>query len=276
MEKGKLYICPTPIGNLEDITLRTLRVLREVDLIAAEDTRHSVNLLNHYDIKVPLTSYHEHNIRQKGGELVRKLQEGLNIGLISDAGMPGISDPGSDIIGLAIKEGLEVIVLPGASASITALVVSGLPTESFVFEGFLSSKKQDRKKKLKEIEGECRTIILYESPHRILACLEDILEILGNRKIAVARELTKLYEEVFRGSVKEAIEKYTRDKIRGEFVLVLEGKAEEEKEEVDIGKELQRYMDEGFSKKESVKMVAEIHDIRKNLVYGESLKLEDK
>lgn len=276
METGKLYICPTPIGNLEDITLRTLRVLKEVDLIAAEDTRHSINLLNHYDIKRPLTSYHEHNIRQKGGELVDKLKEGLNIAIITDAGMPGISDPGSDIIRLAIEEDIEVIGLPGASAGITALVVSGLPTERFVFEGFLPSKKQDKKKRLKEIESECRTIILYESPHRILATLEDILEILGNRNIAVVRELTKLYEEVFRSDIQGALEKFSQDRIRGEFVLILQGGKEEEDEEIDILRELQKYIDDGFSKKESVKMLAEIHNIRKNIVYGESLKLKDK
>ena len=276
METGKLYICPTPIGNLEDITLRTLRVLKEVDLIAAEDTRHSINLLNHYDIKRPLTSYHEHNIRQKGGELVDKLKEGLNIAIITDAGMPGISDPGSDIIRLAIEEDIEVIGLPGASAGITALVVSGLPTERFVFEGFLPSKKQDKKKRLKEIESECRTIILYESPHRILATLEDILEILGNRNIAVVRELTKLYEEVFRSDTQGALEKFSQDRIRGEFVLILQGGKEEEDEEIDILRELQKYIDDGFSKKESVKMLAEIHNIRKNIVYGESLKLKDK
>lgn len=274
MERGKLYICPTPIGNLEDITLRTLRVLGEVDLIAAEDTRHSIKLLNHYEIKRPLTSYHEHNIREKGKELIDKLKEGLNIAIISDAGMPGISDPGEDIIRLAIDEDIQVIGLPGPSAGITALVVSGLPTEKFVFEGFLSSKKQEKKKRLEELESECRTIILYESPHRILSSLEDILKYLGNRNIAIVRELTKIYEEVFRGSIEEAIGKYSNDRIRGEFVLILQGNTKEEiQEEIDIIEELQKYIDDGFSKKESVKMVAEIHKIRKNIVYGESLKL---
>lgn len=274
METGKLYICPTPIGNLEDITLRTLRVLKEVDLIAAEDTRHSIKLLNYYEIKRPLTSYHEHNIRQKGMELIHKLKTGLDIAIISDAGMPGISDPGADIISLAIEENIEIIALPGASASITALVVSGMDTEKFVFEGFLSSKKGEKKKRIEELEGECRTIILYESPHRILSTLKELLDIWGNRKIAIIRELTKLYEDIFRGSLKEAIEKYSQKKIKGEFVIVIEGKKEEEKEEIDIKRELQKYIDEGFSKKESVKMVSEIHNIRKNLVYKESLKLD--
>ena len=188
--------------------------------------------------------------------------------------MPGISDPGEDIIRLAIDEDIQVIGLPGPSAGITALVVSGLPTEKFVFEGFLSSKKQEKKKRLEELESECRTIILYESPHRILSSLEDILKYLGNRNIAIVRELTKIYEEVFRGNIEEAIEKYSKDRIRGEFVLVLQGNTKEEvEEEINIISELEKYIDDGFSKKESVKMVAEIHNIRKNIVYGESLKL---
>lgn len=276
METGKLYICPTPIGNLEDITLRTLRILREVDLIAAEDTRHSIKLLNHYDIKKSLTSYHEHNIRQKGEELIYKLKEGLDIAIITDAGMPGISDPGADIISLAINEDIEIIGLPGASAGITALVVSGLSTEKFVFEGFLSSKKQEKKKRIKELEDEHRTIILYESPHRILDTLDMILEIFGNRNIAIIRELTKLYEDIYRGDIHGAIERYSTKKIKGEFVIILDGKKEEEreKEEVDIINELKKYVDGGFSKKESVKMVSEIYNIRKNIVYAESLKLD--
>lgn len=274
MERGKLYICPTPIGNLEDITLRTLRVLKEVDLIGAEDTRHSIKLLNHYDINTSLTSYHEHNIREKGPELIEKLKAGLDIAIISDAGMPGISDPGSDIISLAIKEDLDVIALPGANAAITALVVSGLSTEGFIFEGFLSSKKQEKEKKIEELRQEAKTIIIYESPHRILSTLKSLLKILGNRKIALARELTKLYEEVFRGDVEGAIEKYSREKIRGEFVIILDGKKEEDREEtIDIPSELKKYIDQGFSKRESVKIVSEIYNIRKNKVYQESLKL---
>ena len=191
MQYGKLYICPTPIGNLEDITLRTLRILGEVDLIACEDTRHSLRLLNHYEIKKPLTSYHEHNVRQKGPELIESLKVGKNIAIISDAGMPGISDPGQDIIRLAIEEDIDVVVLPGPTASITALVTSGLNTDKFVFEGFLSSKKRDRIKALEDISKERRTIIFYEAPHRIKESLTDMQKILGNRKVSIGRELTK-------------------------------------------------------------------------------------
>lgn len=274
MEYGKLYICPTPIGNLEDITLRTLRILKEVDLIAAEDTRHSLKLLNHYEIKKPLTSYHEHNIREKGQELIQKLKDGLNIGLVSDAGMPGISDPGQDIISLAIKENIEVIVLPGPTASITALIASGLPTEKFVFEGFLSSRKKDRIKELEELKDEKRTIILYESPHRLLSFLEDMLEVWGNRSLAIVRELTKHYEEIFRGNIVEAIEKFSLDNIRGEFVIIVEGNKEDPvNKEIDIMEELQKYIEKGYTKKEAVKKVSEEANIPKNQVYKESLKL---
>lgn len=273
MKRGKLYICPTPIGNLEDITLRTLRVLREVDLIAAEDTRHTIKLLNHYEIKKPLTSYHEHNVREKGEELISKLEEGQDIALVSDAGMPGISDPGEDLIKLAIENDIEVIVLPGPTASISALVVSGLSTEKFSFEGFLPPKKKERKLRLEEIKDERRTLIIYESPHRILGSLEDMLEVLGNRKLAVARELTKLHEEVFRGSVQEAIERFSSGPVKGEFVLVVEGNMEEERVEVDIEEELLKYINQGLSKKESVKRVAKEFNLARNKVYQRSLKL---
>lgn len=272
MSKGKLYICPTPIGNLEDITLRTLRVLEEVDLIAAEDTRHTIKLLNHYEIKSPLTSYHQHNIKEKGIELIDKLHKGENIALVSDAGMPGISDPGEDLIALAIEEDIEVVVLPGATASITALVASGLPTKKFVFEGFLSSKKRDRVRELENLKDEKRTIILYESPHRLLNTLNDMINIMGNRKIAIIRELTKLYEEIFRGQIEEAIEKFSSSGVKGEFVLILQGNTKEEEEvEIDIKEELNRYIEEGFSKKESVKIVAEKYNLPRNQVYKESI-----
>lgn len=272
MSKGKLYICPTPIGNLEDITLRTLRVLEEVDLIAAEDTRHTIKLLNHYEIKSSLTSYHQHNIKEKGIELIDKLHKGENIALVSDAGMPGISDPGEDLIALAIEEDIEVVVLPGATASITALVASGLPTKKFVFEGFLSSKKRDRVRELENLKDEKRTIILYESPHRLLNTLNDMINIMGNRKIAIIRELTKLYEEIFRGQIEEAIEKFSSSGVKGEFVLILQGNTKEEEEvEIDIKEELNRYIEEGFSKKESVKIVAEKYNLPRNQVYKESI-----
>ncbi len=188
---GKLYICPTPIGNLEDITYRTLRVLNEVDLIAAEDTRHSIKLLNHFEISKPLTSYHEHNKDSKGGYLINKLLEGENVAVISDAGMPGISDPGEDIIREAIENNIEVEVLPGATAFVTALVGSGLDTRKFAFEGFLDRDKKTRREQLEDVKEESRTMIFYESPHRLKDTLKDMSKVLGNRKISINRELTK-------------------------------------------------------------------------------------
>ena len=275
MEYGKLYICPTPIGNLEDITLRTIRILQEVDLIACEDTRHSLRLLNHYEIKKPLTSYHEHNIKEKGPELIQKLINGQNIAVISDAGMPGISDPGQDIIRLAIEYHIDVVVLPGPTASITALVASGLPTEKFVFEGFLSSKKRDRVKVLEELTKEKRTIIFYEAPHRVKDTLSDMLSTLGNRNMAIGRELTKHYEEIFRGDFEGALKRFSEGEIKGEFVIIVEGNKVEEVINVDILKELSKYIQEGYSKKESVKKVSEEFKLPKNEVYQESLKLDE-
>lgn len=273
MEQGKLYICPTPIGNLEDITLRTLRILREVDLIAAEDTRHSLRLLNHYEIKKPLTSYHEHNIREKGPELIQRLIDGENIALISDAGMPGISDPGEDLIKLAILEGIEVIGLPGPTASITALVVSGLTTEKFVFEGFLPSKKRDRQNALELLKTEERTIIFYESPHRVLNSLEDMLTILGNRKIAIGRELTKHYEEIFRGDFELALQRFSEGAVKGEFVVIVDGNKDIIQEQVNIEEELKNYINSGLTKKEAIKKLVDEKNLPKNMVYKESLKL---
>lgn len=275
MEKGILYICPTPIGNLEDMTLRTLRILQEVDIIAAEDTRHTIKLLNHYEIKKPLTSYHEHNKREKGIELIEKLNDGQNIALVSDAGMPGISDPGQDIIALAIEEDIKVVVLPGATASITALVLSGISTNKFIFEGFLSSKKKERIKELERLKNETRTLILYESPHRLKALLEDMREVLGNRKLSISRELTKMYEETFRGDIQGAIEKFAQSNIKGEFVIVIEGTEyiEEDKSDIDIEEEMRKYINDGMSKKDAIKMVSEENNIPKNIVYKESLKI---
>ena len=272
--EGILYICPTPIGNLEDITLRTLRTLEEVDLIAAEDTRHSIKLLNHYEIKKPMISYHEHNKITKGDIIIEKLIEGKNIALITDAGMPGISDPGEDIIKLAIEKDIEIVALPGPTAAITALILSGLSTRRFVFEGFLPSKKKDRIKELERLKFEERTIILYEAPHRILELLEDMESVLGNRKITLCREMTKLHEEILRTNIKEARNKYDKEKPRGEFVLILEGgEAEEENiyENISIKEHIRFYMEEGLSKKDAVKKVAEVRDLPKNLVYRESL-----
>lgn len=276
MEKGILYICPTPIGNLEDITLRTLRILKEVDLIAAEDTRHTVKLLNHYEIKNPLISYHEHNKREKGNKLIGKLENGFNIALVTDAGMPGISDPGEDIISLAIDEGIDVVALPGATASITALVISGLPTDKFVFEGFLPSKKNDRIKELERLKTETRTIILYESPYRVVNLLEDMNQVFGNRQISISRELTKMYEETFRGTIDEGLNKFKEDKPRGEFILIVHGGdliESDPYENISIKEHLKSYIDDGLTKKDAVKKVAEIRDIPKNLVYKESIEI---
>lgn len=275
---GKLYICPTPIGNLEDITLRVLNTLKEVDLIAAEDTRHTIKLLNHFQIKKPLTSYHEHNKREKGEVIIQKILNGESIALVSDAGMPGISDPGEDLIKLAIENNIEVTALPGATASILALVLSGLPTGKFVFEGFLPSKGKERREALLNIKLERRTIILYESPYRIKALLDLMLEVLGDRDIALCRELTKKYEEVFRGSVKEAIDKYNEEEPKGEFVVIIQGNSKEEdieeKEwEISIKAHLNMYINEGMSKKDAVKKVAEERGIAKNEVYKESIEI---
>lgn len=274
MEKGILYICPTPIGNLEDISLRTIRILGEVDLIAAEDTRHSIKLLNHFDIKKPLTSYHEHNIREKGLELINKLNNGQNIALISDAGMPGISDPGQELIREAIAENIGVTALPGATASITALVVSGLLTDRFTFYGFLSPKRKERRRELEDIGKSPYTNIIYESPHRLTGLLEDISYVLKDRRLSISRELTKKYEENFRGRAEEALEKFKESGIRGEFVIVIEGNLEvEDIEEIDIIEKLKELLEEGLSKKEAVKKVSQEYGIPKNLVYSESLKI---
>ncbi|MBZ2175058.1 16S rRNA (cytidine(1402)-2'-O)-methyltransferase [Schnuerera sp. xch1] len=269
-----LYVCPTPIGNLEDITIRALKVLEEVDLIAAEDTRHTIKLLNHYQIKKTLISYHEHNKKVKGEQLLDKLKSGKQIAIVTDAGMPGISDPGEDIIKLCIKNDIRVIVLPGATASITALVGSGLPTDRFVFEGFLSSKSKDRIKELKRLKNEERTIILYEAPHRIKALLRDMFKVFGDRKISISRELTKIYEETFRGTIHEAKERFDNEKPKGEFVLIIEG-TEMEREDIyqniSIKEHIKIYLDEGFTKKDAIKKVAKERNISKNLVYKESI-----
>lgn len=272
--EGKLYICPTPIGNLEDMTFRTVKVLGEVDLIAAEDTRRSIKILNHFGLSTPMTSYHKHNLREKGEYLIGKLLDGENIALVSDAGMPGISDPGHDLIKMALEEGLEVIALPGATASITALVVSGINTDNFIFEGFLPSKDTDRRKKLEEIKKNKYTSIVYESPYRIKDTLRDTLNILGDIKVSLSRELTKKYEETLRGSVSQVLEELTRrESIKGEFVLILETQYEEEKVEVDIRAELIKLIDAGEKKSKAVKKVSQEFGIPKNQVYKESLEI---
>ncbi|WP_315169419.1 16S rRNA (cytidine(1402)-2'-O)-methyltransferase [Metaclostridioides mangenotii] len=274
---GKLYICPTPIGNLEDITYRTLRVLNEVDLIAAEDTRHSIKLLNHFDISKPLTSYHEHNESSKGDYLINKLLDGENIAVISDAGMPGISDPGEGIIKKAIANNIEVEVLPGATAFVTALVGSGMDTGKFVFEGFLDRDKKIRRRRLEEIKEEDRTIILYESPHRLKETLKDILKILGNRNICVNREISKKYQEILRNDVGTTLDIFNdRDEVRGEFVLILEGFTGEKTKTDDYSSLNDReyvikLIEDGIDKKEAIKIVCKDRKLKKDIVYKQVL-----
>ena len=275
---GKLYVCGTPIGNLEDITYRTLKVLNEVDLIAAEDTRHSIKLLNHFEISKPLTSYHEHNKENKGGYLINKLLSGENIALISDAGMPGISDPGEEIIKQAIENDIEVIVLPGPTASITALIGSGLETGKFVFEGFLDRDKKRRREELELIKHEKRTIIFYESPHRLKDTLKDMLKILGNRNIAVNRELTKKYQEVIRTNIQGCIDIFNEREVKGEFVLIVEGfkgEIEETCEYNDLNDReyVIKLMEEGITKKDAIKFVCKERKLKKDIVYKQVLDL---
>lgn len=276
---GKLYLCATPIGNLEDMTYRVIRTLQEVDLIAAEDTRNSIKLLNHFEIKTPMTSYHEYNKIEKGKKLIEKLQEGANIALITDAGTPGISDPGEELVQMCYEVGIEVTSLPGAAACITALTLSGLSTRRFAFEAFLPTDKKEKQAVLKELEDETRTIIMYEAPHRLLKTLEELLNCLGNRRITVCRELTKKHETVFVTTIEEAILYYETNEPKGECVLVLEGKSREEirKEEVSKWEELtieehmEYYFSQGIDKKEAMKMVAKDRGISKRDVYQQLL-----
>lgn len=272
---GKLYLCATPIGNLEDITYRVLRTLKEVDLIAAEDTRNSIKLLNHFEIKTPMTSYHEYNKIEKAYQLVDKMREGKNIALITDAGTPGISDPGEDLVRICYEEGIEVTSLPGPAACITALTMSGLPTRRFAFEAFLPRDKKERALVLEQLKNETRTIILYEAPHHLIKTLEELLEALGNRKIAICRELTKRYEEKTLTTISDMLEWYKDNEPRGEYVLVVDGKtfeeiAEEEKktwEAMTIEEHMAVYENQGVGHKEAMKLVAKDRGISKRDVY---------
>ena len=288
-KRGTLYLCPTPIGNLEDITFRALKILKQVDFIAAEDTRVTMKLLNHYEIKTPLISYHEHNQKQRGPEIIQLLLKGKNVALVTDAGTPGISDPGEDLVKLAVAEGIAVAPLPGAVAAICALVASGLSTERFVFEGFLPRKPKERKQRLMQLAAEPRTVILYEAPHRLLKSLEYLKETLGNRRITVAREITKLHEEFFRGTIEQAIEKFENTQPRGEIILVIEGLDEllenaktkivsqqntQNPEEIKQKLEsiMNDYMAQGMSKKAAMKKAAEELGISRNEAYALLLK----
>lgn len=276
---GTLFICATPIGNLEDITLRVIRTLKEVDLIACEDTRTSMKLCKYFDIHTPLTSYHEHNKYEKAEYLVSKLVEGLDIALITDAGTPAISDPGEELVKKAYEAGLRVTSLPGAAACITALTLSGLSTRRFVFEAFLPHEKRERKRLLLDLKNETRTLILYEAPHRLKKTLAELLETLGNRRISLVKELTKLHEAVFRTTIEEVLSFYEREEPKGEFVLVIEGKSskelEKEKQEefLSLGykEHLDLYMKRGMEKKEAMKMVALDRGIPKREVYKKLL-----
>lgn len=260
---GKLYLCPTPIGNLGDITLRTLECLQSADLIAAEDTRVSMKLLNHFDIKVPITSYYEHNKREKGHYLIEKLKEGQTVAVITDAGMPGISDPGEDLVRLCVKEGIPVEALPGPCAFSTALVASGLPTGRFAFEGFLTVNKRNRMEHLHALVDDTRTLIFYEAPHKLRATLSDILEVFGNRSVVLARELTKRHEEYLRTTLQEAIAYYEETPPKGEFVILLSGADAEEVTQRRIAdlptaeELIRKYAKEGLRAKELTRQVAE-------------------
>lgn len=269
---GTLYIVGTPIGNLEDITYRAVRVLSEVDLIAAEDTRHSLKLLNHLGIKKPLISYHDNNRIWRAEELVNKLKEGNNIALISDAGMPAISDPGQELIALAIEEEIAVTVIPGCTASIAGLVLSGLPTCRFAFEGFLPQKHSERVKFLDSIKYEQRTIIFYEGPHRVKDMLTDCLAQLGDRDCAIARELTKIHEQVIRGTISYALKHFEANTPRGEFVIIIAGSKEEAPDKLDFFKlsveeHVEYYMQQGHEKMDAMKLTAKDRGVSKRDVY---------
>lgn len=273
---GILYLCATPIGNLEDITYRVVRILGEVDLIAAEDTRNSIRLLNHFQIRTPLTSYHEYNKYEKGKKLVEKLREGKNIALITDAGTPGISDPGEELVKMCCEAGVTVTSLPGAAACVTALTISGLPTRRFAFEAFLPQEKKEREEILQELERETRTIILYEAPHRLVKTLKLLAERLGNRKVAVCRELTKKYETALRTSLQDAAAYYETNEPKGECVIVLEGRSREEMERekragweaMSIEEHVQRYLAQGFDKKEAMKRTGKDRGVSKRDIYN--------
>ena len=267
---GKLYIVATPIGNLEDITIRALKILKEVDLIAAEDTRQTLKLLNHFEISKPLISYHRHNEDVKSNILIEKLENGENIALVSDAGTPGICDPGEEVIRKAIEEGITVIPIPGACAMINALIVSGLPTKEFNFLGFLPLNKKLRKEKLNEIEKSEKTIIIYEAPHKMKTTLLDLKNILKNRKIVLARELTKIHEEFIRKNIDELLEEI--DNLKGEMILIIEGKEKSDNKENELNlltleEHYKYYENQGLNKKEIIKKIAKDRNVNKNEIY---------
>lgn len=273
---GKLFLCATPIGNLEDITFRVLKTLKEVDLIAAEDTRHSIKLLNHFEIQTPMTSYHEYNKVDKAKYLVNLMQEGKNIAVITDAGTPGISDPGEELVRQCFE---EVSSLPGPAACITALTMSGLKTRRFAFEAFLPSDKKERQQVLEELKDETRTMIIYEAPHHLVQTLKELESVLGDRKITQCRELTKKYEEAHQTTIGSLISEYETKEPRGEYVLVIEGKTFKEKteekqkewESLSINEHMEYYLDQGIDKKEAMKRVAKDRGVSKRDIYRECI-----
>lgn len=280
---GTLYLCATPIGNLEDMTFRAVRTLQEADLIAAEDTRNSIKLLNHFDIHTPMTSYHEYNKMEKGRSLVKRLLEGQNIALITDAGTPGISDPGEELVRMCQEAGVTVTSLPGACACITALTLSGLPTRRFCFEAFLPADKKERKMVLEELLEETRTTIIYEAPHRLRKTLLELLETLGNRRLTICRELTKKHETAFATTLKDAVEFYEHQEPKGECVLVMEGRSrqsmEKEKqaefEEMTVEEHVKLYEDQGMDRKEAMKRAAKDRGVGKREIYQALLEGKD-
>lgn len=279
---GKLYLCATPIGNLEDITYRVIRTLKEVDIIGAEDTRNSIKLLNHFDIHTPMTSYHEYNKVDKARYLVGEIQKGKNVAIITDAGTPGISDPGEEICRQCVEAGIEVSSLPGPAACITALTMSGLPTKRFSFEAFLPRDKKERQMILEELKTETRTIVMYEAPHHLKDTLKELLKHLGNRKISLCREITKKYEENIYTTIEDAIKMYEVNDPRGEYVLVIEGR-DREKDEIEkqknwmnmeLTEHMNLYLKQGMDKKSAMKQVAKDRGVSKRDVYNELLKEE--
>lgn len=272
---GTLYLCATPIGNLEDMTFRCIRILKEVDLIAAEDTRNSIKLLNHFEIKTPMTSYHEYNKIEKGHKLVEHLLNGEDIALITDAGTPGISDPGEELVKMCQEAGIVVTAVPGAAACITALTISGLSTRRFAFEAFLPADKKERQEVLNELKEETRTIVLYEAPHRLVKTLQLLYDTIGNRKISICRELTKKHETVYATTIEEALAYYTNNEPKGECVMVIEGKSRDEIraeeqahwEEMTIEEHMEYYESQGIDRKEAMKRVAKDRGVGKRDVY---------
>ncbi len=268
---GTLYLCPTPIGNLEDITLRVIRTLSEVDLIAAEDTRHTLKLLNHLDIKKPMISYFEHNKLERGEEIIAKLNEGLNVALVTDAGMPAISDPGEVLVAQCIERGITVVPLPGPNAALTALIASGLPASRFTFQGFLTMNKRARNEHLEIAAKLPDTLIFYEAPHKLKSTLDDMLRVFGNRKIALCRELTKTYEEFIRTDIEGAIKLYEEKSPKGEYVLIIEGFIQdktEEFEDISLEELYEKYIKGGMDEKEALKKAAKDKCIPKRDAYA--------